>query len=284
VNELAASAGYWALSQCDEIIANGKTAEIGSIGTMATWADLKPLFEKQGVRFHEVYATRSTDKNRMFLDANEGNYEAMIQELDSVNEVFLSAIQKARPQIKESALTGKVYLSTEAKKLGLIDKIGTFEDAIKAIQNRTKTTKNTMSKNSTVEQYPNVCATLGFENGFESTEQGVFLNEENLNVVEAALGQNIDLAAQLDAARANNNASETALQDAETALTTANTSLSEAQTTISTLEARIAELEGKRAGNGTPLAGANDDAEGEKKTAYKSDGSDAILKASLNLK
>jgi signal peptide peptidase SppA len=270
VDGLAASAAYWAVSQTDEIIANGKTSEVGSIGTMASWADMKPIFEKAGVKFHEVYASKSTDKNKIFREAMQGEYDGLIQELDQLNEVFHASVRKGRPNAKDSTFSGAMYLSAEAKKLGLIDSIGTMDDAIKAIQ-RLKS-KNTMKKN-TAETHPNLCTALGFENGFESNEEGVHLSAEHIDTLETSLANGAKATADLATANATI-ATLQAQPDANAeALTAAQTELSTANQTIATLQAELTEFKSKPAHNGgAPAGGIDDLPEAEKGTAYLPNG------------
>lgn len=270
VNGLAASAAYWAISQCDEIIAGGKTSEVGSIGTMASWADMKPVFEKAGIKFHEVYASKSSDKNKVFRDAASGEYEGLIAELDQLNDVFHASVQKARPQVKEKTLTGAVYLSTEAKKLGLVDSIGTMDDAIKAIQ-RLKSTRN-MSKNNTAEQYPAFTSLLGFTEGFEATEEGVHLSMESIDTLEAALSASATAADDLTAANAALNAFPHRIAELEADLATATQ-------TIARHEATIATLKDQPAGSGTRPIGTPDPSStfNKPKSNYVDDGSQALL-------
>jgi len=132
VEGLAASAAYWIASAADRIIASSEMDRVGSIGTMLFFADLKPYWEKQGVKFHEFYATASVDKNREFNQILDGNYEPYTRStLDRINGQFLSAVRQNRPVVDDSALTGKLYFSADAISMGLIDQIGTFEDALR---------------------------------------------------------------------------------------------------------------------------------------------------------
>ena len=190
VDGLAASAAYWIGSSSDEVIANGKTAMIGSIGTMMKFGDIQPVLEKAGIKFHEIYASKSIDKNKAFRDATkDGNYTSLINEiLDPLNEVFLSSVQKNRLgklSDKENVLTGKTYIATEAKKYGLIDKIGSMDDAIKSI--RVMADNKNKTRMSNAMKYSAVCALLGFENGFESTTEGVHLQEAHIEKINTAL-------------------------------------------------------------------------------------------------
>lgn len=135
VDGLMASAAMWIGSPADEIIASSETANIGSIGTMISFADMKPVFEAMGVKFHEIYASQSIDKNKIFSDALKGDYSGIQKEmLDPTNKIFMNAIKKNRKGkldlSNENVLTGKIYMAEDAVKYGLADSIGNFDYAI----------------------------------------------------------------------------------------------------------------------------------------------------------
>jgi signal peptide peptidase SppA len=138
VNGMMCSAGMWVGSGGDEIMASGETDVIGSIGTMISFADMQPIYEKMGMKFHNIYADGSGDKNKMFSEAKAGNYTPIKNELlNPTNEVFVNAIKKNRagkldPE-NEDVTTGKTYLSKKAKKSGLIDSIGNMDMAVRRV-------------------------------------------------------------------------------------------------------------------------------------------------------
>lgn len=136
VEDLVASAGYWAVSGSNYIFANTGTARIGSIGTMLSFRDMKPVWESMGAKFHEIYATKSTEKNADFREAEKGNYDKIRQNvLDPLNEEFLKGVIANRGEKldQKKTLNGQVYLADDAIKYGLIDAIGTLEDAISKV-------------------------------------------------------------------------------------------------------------------------------------------------------
>lgn len=131
VDGLAASAAYWIISGASKIITSSDLDRIGSIGTMMMVEDLQPALEQMGVKFHEVYATLSVDKNKDFnqvLDGKYDNYRANV--LDVINSKFLASIRSNRTSVDESTLSGKIYFAPQAIELGLIDEIGSFEKAL----------------------------------------------------------------------------------------------------------------------------------------------------------
>jgi len=131
IDGMAASAAYWIISGASKIIASSDLDRIGSIGTMLMVEDLKPALEAEGIKFHEVYASLSVDKNKDFNQVLDGNYEAYQKNvLDVINSKFLSSVKLNRPGLEDSTLTGKIYFAPEAIALGLIDEIGSLDHAI----------------------------------------------------------------------------------------------------------------------------------------------------------
>ena len=238
VNSKMASAAYWIGSGAKMIVSDGSNkgfnATIGSIGTMASWIDRKGMYERQGAVVHEVYATESTDKNGDFHKMNQGDYTQLIQEvLDPLNETFLSAVKENRSGKlnleKENVLTGKTYNAKEAMKFGLIDKIGSFEMAIKESLTLAKKQKK---MEQSVTAFTRTLTTAKAE-AFEVVENGFLLTEENLNNIEAQLGSLETAAAEAG----------TIATDAQTALQAANDQNTQLTADLATANSRIAELE-----------------------------------------
>lgn len=131
IDGLAASAAYWIISGASRIIAGSDLDRIGSIGTMMMVEDLQPALEQLGVKFHEVYATLSIDKNADFNQVLDGKYDDYRKNvLDVINSKFVETIRSSRLSVDETALTGRMFFAPQAIELGLIDEIGTFEKAI----------------------------------------------------------------------------------------------------------------------------------------------------------
>ncbi|MDO7875529.1 S49 family peptidase [Hymenobacter sp. ASUV-10] len=134
---LMCSAAYWIGSAADTIIATHETCTIGSIGVMASWADVQPYFEKLGVVFHEVYAEQSTAKNADFAAAKAGDYQPVQANLTAIAGGFLGAVQANRGERldaklfqKSGASAGKTFFASQAGDIGLIDALGSFQDAL----------------------------------------------------------------------------------------------------------------------------------------------------------
>jgi len=153
VDSMAASAAYWVASQTDHIVTNSQNyTAIGSIGTLSILTNEMEALKKRGVKVEIMRATASVDKAR--LNSVEEWPEESLQErqkfLDQVNGDFINDVNSGRNgklfTMGEDIFTGRMYDQRKALSLGMIDQIGTLEDAIQAARNLAKSHKTTTKK------------------------------------------------------------------------------------------------------------------------------------------
>lgn len=135
----ALSLGQWATDVIADhkMASNNISARFGSIGVVASFHSYKKALELQGIEEHEVYADPSDYKNKAVLDALKGDYKAIKEEyLNPLAIAFQNAVKANRPNLDvsvEGILQGRTFGADDALKYGLIDSIGTIEDAIELI-------------------------------------------------------------------------------------------------------------------------------------------------------
>ena len=137
VDGMCASAGMYAASLCDRIIALNKMCNVGSIGVMVQLVDYGPFYKKQGIKIIEIYPPESADKNKSYRDAIDGKTQTMIDEVLTPLAVnFQNIVKEHRPvdESIEGVLSGKMFYAEDAIKAGLVDEIGNFDTAVAAIQ------------------------------------------------------------------------------------------------------------------------------------------------------
>lgn len=132
---IIASAAYWAASACARIVLNNGTCAVGSIGVMCSITDYKPMLEELGVKFHDLRADDSDEKNEDFRQLLEGNYKPYVTNvLNPLREMFASTVKANRPQLDSKEgnklLRGSMYFAETAKAEGLVDEIGSFSRAV----------------------------------------------------------------------------------------------------------------------------------------------------------
>jgi ClpP class serine protease len=150
---MAASAAYWLASAADEVWVSQQTDRVGSIGAYRTFMDASKYFEKLGVKVEDVYADQSSEKNQDYREAMKGNYKPMKEKvLNRMVDAFISAVKEYRGnRLNMKAgdpFKGATYMAEEALKIGLIDKVGTIEEALSYLQSKTNKLTKTESSMS----------------------------------------------------------------------------------------------------------------------------------------
>lgn len=138
---VAASGGYYIACPADKIFANPGTIT-GSIGVIAEWFNFKELADWAKVKpvvFKSGEFKDTGSPTRDLTDREKKYFQGMINEL---YRQFVGAVTDGRKgrggeagelteeQIKNLA-DGRIYTGEGAKRLGLIDEIGNYEDAVK---------------------------------------------------------------------------------------------------------------------------------------------------------
>ncbi len=128
----ATSGGYYISASCDKIFAN-RNCWTGSIGvTMGTFIDVSELLSDLGIRTETI---TSGDNKAMgsttepMTDEQREIYQSLI---DEAYEQFVGIVADGRgmsvDEVKDLA-DGRIYSASQALDNGLIDEVGTFEDA-----------------------------------------------------------------------------------------------------------------------------------------------------------
>jgi len=260
IDGLMASAGVWIGSQANYIIAENTSTEIGSIGVMMSFADQRPMWEKEGIKFHYIVPEESADKNKSMLDALNGDYTLIIEtQLKPLVYMFRDTVRRGRGNVSDETMTGKLYFAEEALTRGLIDEIGSFQRAIDKASELSASTKKTTRKTKktfSIMKYPKLSALLGLSTIEVDEENFASFSTEQLDAAEAALEQYPvatlettecptveELQQQIATITQERDAVQGGLTETQSAVETANVRIAELETTVQTQQVRIEELE-----------------------------------------
>lgn len=141
VEQYNCSASYYITCHSSFIASLTANDTIGCIGTMLEAFNYDGWFEKFGIKRIVARASKSDLKNKKSEDLLNGKTKQYIKEdLDPLNEQFLSAVLAARPQLSnlpedDPVFRGETFSTPLAIEKGLIDASMTFIEAIaKAIE------------------------------------------------------------------------------------------------------------------------------------------------------
>jgi protease IV len=132
MGSVAASGGYYIASACDSIMADPGTIT-GSIGVIADFAEFSSLFKKLGVDVTVIKSGKFKDTGSLSRPMNDEEKELIYSVIMDTYDQFIQAVSSGRRMDVETVkkyADGRVFTGRQAKKLGFIDKLGTYQDAI----------------------------------------------------------------------------------------------------------------------------------------------------------
>ena len=134
MGDVAASGGYWIAALCDRIYANPGTIT-GSIGVYIPYANWQELLKKIGVSGEKIKSGPHKDMLSPERPMSEKE-RAIVQEMvDDLYEQFVAVVAEGRkmdPVKVRQLADGRIYTGRQAKALGLVDEMGSMEEAVLA--------------------------------------------------------------------------------------------------------------------------------------------------------
>ena len=129
---VAASGGYYIAVAGDTIMANKGTI-VGSIGVIMNYPVMTELLDKVGIEFETVKSGKLKDVGSYSREVTPADRTHLNDMVMDMYDQFVAAVSDGRSMQKDDIIPladGRVYTGLQSKTLGLIDLIGTFDDAI----------------------------------------------------------------------------------------------------------------------------------------------------------
>ena len=131
--DYAASGGYWISNNCDKIFSNATTLT-GSIGVFSMIPDISGTVKD--IAHLNIVKIGSNKHSGMLsltspLDQEETEY--MQASVERIYDRFVNIVSQGRnlePAFVDSIAQGRVWTGADALQIGLVDEIGTLEDAL----------------------------------------------------------------------------------------------------------------------------------------------------------
>ena len=132
MGSVAASGGYYIALGSDTLIANPGTI-VGSIGVIMNYPVATELLNKVGIKFETVKSGGLKDVGSYSREVTEADRRHLNEMVANIHSQFIAAVEENRSIDKSKLIKladGRVFTGQQSKDLGLVDVLGTFEDAI----------------------------------------------------------------------------------------------------------------------------------------------------------
>ena len=133
MGDVAASGGYYIACNADSVFANANTIT-GSIGVFSIIPNFQSFFKnKLGISFDGVKTAPYADMGGTDRPLNETEKRFVQNSVDSIYNTFKSRVAAGRKKnmdYVDSIAQGRVWTGTRGMGIGLVDRIGTMQDAI----------------------------------------------------------------------------------------------------------------------------------------------------------
>ncbi len=129
---IAASGGYYVACGADSIVANPGTLT-GSIGVIMSFPMAQELMRKVGVDMEVLKTGEFKDMGSFARPMTERERDLLEGILDDVYDQFVGVVSVERGierETVESIADGSVFTGRQALELNLVDRMGTFRDAV----------------------------------------------------------------------------------------------------------------------------------------------------------
>jgi protease-4 len=130
---LAASGGYYVACGGSRLIANRGTLT-GSIGVISEFLQLRGALDKLGIDMKTIKAGKLKDAGSPVKKMTDEEQKYFQELMDDVHAQFITVVARERhmkPKDLEPIADGRVFTGEQAVTLGLVDTLGTYQDAIR---------------------------------------------------------------------------------------------------------------------------------------------------------
>jgi protease IV len=139
IENICASGGYWIACATDHIIAPS-TAIVGSIGvTFQYLFEFPKLLEQYNIGYNSITAGKYKAIGDHFKTMTDDEISLLQALIDDTYKQFTQSVAQSRNLPMDTVnnwANGKIFTGHQAQELGLIDQIGSLQDAIEIIKQK----------------------------------------------------------------------------------------------------------------------------------------------------
>jgi len=149
-----ASAAYWIGSAADVVVLDSSTAQVGSIGVVATHTDISRMEEASGIKTTEIVAGAYKRIASQHGPLSEAGRESIQSQVDYLYAQFVQDVAMQRGVSEEKTLAnmadGRIFIGKQAVENGLADSVLTLSETIALLNERVQSRSILPSANSSM--------------------------------------------------------------------------------------------------------------------------------------
>ena len=132
-NSLAASAAYWIASAATELMVT-PSGEVGSIGVFAAHEDISAALDHAGIKVNLISAGKYKTDGNPYTPLSDEARAAIQASVDRYYGMFVADVARGRNSTPDAVQAGfgegRTVGAQEARRQGMADAVGTFDDAV----------------------------------------------------------------------------------------------------------------------------------------------------------
>lgn len=129
--DVAASGAYMFSLGCDRIVADSATLT-GSVGVKSSFLEFSEAMENYGVEYVNISSGKYKEVGSQYMNATDKDRSILKEKSEKIHDQFLKLVEEKRnisPGDMKEIETGEILLGQEARRLGMVDRLGGRETA-----------------------------------------------------------------------------------------------------------------------------------------------------------
>ncbi len=138
VRDVGASGAYWAASGSDAIVAS-PVSLVGSVGATASYVEFSGIMEKYGLGYERLVSGEFKDSGTPYRALSSREREMLQEMIEATGDYFAQSVKERRgipDETMEEVSSGRLYTGLQAKELGLVDGLGSIDEAKELIKEK----------------------------------------------------------------------------------------------------------------------------------------------------
>jgi len=144
-DSMAASAGYWLLSQCGEAYVT-PAGMVGSVGVYVAHEDVSKALEDAGIKVTLVSAGKYKVEGQPFEPLGDEAKGSMQSQVDTYYRMFTGAVARGRnvpvEQVRNGFGEGRMLMADAAKEAGMVDGVMTFDALVAKMMSTSRASRS----------------------------------------------------------------------------------------------------------------------------------------------